>query len=100
MGSTSAASLEYAWAVAAANAVNNSYDDVEAFIIESGAGLDNLSRIREGTSDFALAVDVPSTYLLVVSLLFDRVIARGERAQATAIPVRASISQAGQVRVT
>lgn len=62
MGSTSSASPVYAWAVAAANAVNNSYDDVQITVIESGAGLDNLRRIREGTFDFALAVDVPSTY--------------------------------------
>lgn len=62
MGSTSSASPVYAWAVAAANAVNNAGVNIQVTVIESGAGLDNIRKIREGVFDFALAVDVPSTY--------------------------------------
>ncbi len=62
MGSTSSSSGVYAWCVAAANAVNKSGTDIQVTVVESGAGIDNLKKIKAGTFDFALAVDVPSSY--------------------------------------
>lgn len=62
MGSTSSASGVYAWCVAAANAVNKAGTGIKVTVVESGAGIDNLRKIRAGTFDFALAVDVPSSY--------------------------------------
>lgn len=60
MGSTSSASPIYAWCVATANAINKEYEDIKVTVVESGAALDNLRRLREGEFDFALAVDLPS----------------------------------------
>ncbi len=60
MGSTSSASPIYAWCVATANAINKEYDDIRVTVVESGAALDNLRRLRDGEFDFALAVDLPS----------------------------------------
>ncbi len=64
MGSTSSTSGVYAWCVAAANAVNKSGQGLQVTVVESGAGIDNLRKVKAGTFDFALAVDVPSTYQL------------------------------------
>ena len=63
MGSTSSTSGVYAWAVAAANAINKPGTGIQVTVIESGAGIDNLRKIKTGTFDFALAVDVPSSYM-------------------------------------
>ena len=57
MGSTSSTSGVYAWAVAAANAINKPGTGIQVTVIESGAGIDNLRKIKTGTFDFALAVD-------------------------------------------
>jgi TRAP transporter TAXI family solute receptor len=62
MGSTSSASGVYAWCVAAANAVNKSAPGVQVTVVESGAAIDNLRKIKAGIFEFALAVDVPSAY--------------------------------------
>jgi len=62
MGSTSSSSGVYAWCVAAANAINKSAGGIQVTVVESGAGIDNLRKVKSGVFDFALAVDVPSTY--------------------------------------
>ena len=53
MGSTSSTSGLYAWAVATASVVNKADNDVRVTVIESGAALDNLRRIKDGAFDFA-----------------------------------------------
>jgi len=60
MGSTSSTSAVYAWCVATANVINKANPDLNVTVIESGAGLDNLRKIRGGTFDFALSIDIPS----------------------------------------
>jgi hypothetical protein len=60
MGSTSSTSGLYAWCVAAAAVMNKADIGVKVTVVESGAALDNLRRMKEGTFDFALCVDLPS----------------------------------------
>jgi len=64
MGSTSSTSGLYAWAVATASVVNKADNDVRVTVIESGAALDNLRRIKDGAFDFALCVDSASAMQL------------------------------------
>ena len=64
MGSTSSSSGVYAWCVATANAINASEKGILVTVIESGAGMDNLRKVRDGVFDFALAVDLPSALQL------------------------------------
>ncbi len=64
MGSTSSSSGVYAWCVATANAINASGKGILVTVIESGAGMDNLRKVRDGVFDFALAVDLPSALQL------------------------------------
>ena len=65
MGSTSSTSGVYAWCVATANVVNKAENDIQVTVIESGAALDNLRKIKEGVFDFALCVDLPSAFQMV-----------------------------------
>jgi len=60
MGSTSSTSGLYAWCVAGAAVMNKADIGVRVTVVESGAALDNLRRMKEGTFDFALCVDLPS----------------------------------------
>jgi len=64
MGSTSSTSGLYAWAVATASVVNKADNDVRVTVIESGAALDNLRRIKDGAFHFALCVDSASAMQL------------------------------------
>jgi hypothetical protein len=64
MGSTSSTSGLYAWAVATASVVNKADNDIRVTVIESGAALDNLRRIKDGAFDFALCVDSASAMQL------------------------------------
>ncbi|MEO0278601.1 MAG: TAXI family TRAP transporter solute-binding subunit, partial [candidate division WOR-3 bacterium] len=50
----------YAYAVAVARVVNKANVGLRVTVVESGAALDNLRRVREGVFDLALMVDVPS----------------------------------------
>jgi len=68
MGSTSSTSGVYAWCVAAGNAINKSNSGIQVTVIESGAGIDNLKKVKSGIFDFALSVDVPSSYLMYKGL--------------------------------
>jgi len=65
MGSTSSTSGVYAWCVATANVINEAQNDIQVTVIESGAALDNLRKIKSGVFDFALCVDLPSAYQMV-----------------------------------
>jgi len=65
MGSTSSTSGVYAWCVATANVINKSQNDIQVTVIESGAALDNLRKIKAGVFDFALCVDLPSAFQMV-----------------------------------
>jgi uncharacterized protein len=60
MGSTSSTSAVYAWCVATANVINKANVGLNVTVIESGAALDNLRKLKEGTFDFALSIDIPS----------------------------------------
>lgn len=60
MGSTSSTSAVYAWCVATANVINKANVGLNVTVIESGAALDNLRKLKEGTFDFALCIDIPS----------------------------------------
>ena len=60
MGSTSSTSAIYAWCEATANVINKANVGLNVTVVESGAALDNLRKLKSGTFDFALAIDVPS----------------------------------------
>ncbi len=60
MGSTSSTSPVYAWAVATANVINKANVGLNVTVVESGAALDNLRKLKEGVFDFALSIDIPS----------------------------------------
>jgi TRAP transporter TAXI family solute receptor len=60
MGSTSSTSAVYAWCVATANVINKANVGVNVTVIESGAALDNLRKLKSGAFDFALSIDIPS----------------------------------------
>ena len=60
MGSTSSTSAIYAWCVATANVINKANVGLNVTVVESGAALDNLRKLKNGTFDFALAIDIPS----------------------------------------
>jgi TRAP transporter TAXI family solute receptor len=60
MGSTSSTSAIYAWCVATANVINKANAGLNVTVVESGAALDNLRKLKSGTFDFALAIDIPS----------------------------------------
>ncbi|HZK10779.1 MAG TPA: TAXI family TRAP transporter solute-binding subunit [Atribacterota bacterium] len=64
MGSTSSTSGLYAWAVATASVINKADNNIRVTVIESGAALDNLRRIKDGAFDFALCVDSASAMQL------------------------------------
>ncbi|WP_024822685.1 MULTISPECIES: TAXI family TRAP transporter solute-binding subunit [Aminobacterium] len=64
MGSTSSASGVYAWCVATANVINKANVGLNVTVVESGAGIDNLKKVRDGVFDFALCIDLPSTLQL------------------------------------
>jgi TRAP-type uncharacterized transport system substrate-binding protein len=60
MGSTSSTSAVYAWCVATANVINKANVGLNVTVVESGAALDNLRKLKEGAFDFALSIDIPS----------------------------------------
>jgi TRAP transporter TAXI family solute receptor len=60
MGSTSSTSAVYAWCVATANVINKANVGLNVTVIESGAALDNLRKLKGGAFDFALSIDIPS----------------------------------------
>jgi uncharacterized protein len=60
MGSTSSTSAVYAWCVATANVINNANLGLNVTVVESGAALDNLRKLKDGSFDFALSIDIPS----------------------------------------
>jgi uncharacterized protein len=60
MGSTSSTSAVYAWCVATANVINKANVDLNVTVVESGAALDNLRKLKAGAFDFALSIDIPS----------------------------------------
>jgi TRAP transporter TAXI family solute receptor len=60
MGSTSSTSAVYAWCVATANVINKANVGLNVTVVESGAALDNLRKLKEGVFDFALSIDIPS----------------------------------------
>jgi TRAP transporter TAXI family solute receptor len=60
MGSTSSTSAVYAWCVATANVVNKANAGLNVTVVESGAALDNLRKLKSGAFDFALSIDIPS----------------------------------------
>jgi uncharacterized protein len=60
MGSTSSTSAVYAWCVATANVINKAKVGLNVTVVESGAALDNLRKLKEGVFDFALSIDIPS----------------------------------------
>lgn len=64
MGSTSSVSGLYVYPVAVARAINKADPGIHITVVESGAAIDNLRRVREGTFHFALMVDVPSAMQL------------------------------------
>ncbi len=64
MGSTSSTSGLYAWCVGTASVINKADNNIITTVIESGAALDNLRRIKEGLFDFALCVDSASAMQL------------------------------------
>jgi hypothetical protein len=64
MGSTSSTSGLYAWAVASASVINKADNNTRVTVIESGAALDNLRRVKDGAFDFALCVDSASAMQL------------------------------------
>lgn len=60
MGSTSSTSAVYAWCVATANVINKANVGLNVTVVESGAALDNLRKLKAGFFDFALSIDIPS----------------------------------------
>jgi uncharacterized protein len=64
MGSTSSTSGLYAWCVGTASVINKADNNIIATVIESGAALDNLRRVKDGAFDFALCVDSASSMQL------------------------------------
>lgn len=68
MGSTSSTSGVYGWCVATASVVNKADNNIKVTVVESGASLDNLRRIRDGAFDFALCVDLPSAMQMYLGL--------------------------------
>jgi TRAP transporter TAXI family solute receptor len=60
MGSTSSTSAIYAWCVATANVINKANVGLNVTVVESGAAMDNLRKLKSGTFDFALSIDIPS----------------------------------------
>ena len=60
MGSTSSTSAVYAWCVATANVINKANAGLNVTVVESGAALDNLRKLKCGAFDFALSIDIPS----------------------------------------
>jgi uncharacterized protein len=60
MGSTSSTSAVYAWCVATANVINKANVGLNVTVVESGAALDNLRKLKSGAFDFALSIDIPS----------------------------------------
>lgn len=64
MGSTSSTSGLFAWCVGTASVINKADNNIITTVIESGAALDNLRRIRDGAFDFALCVDSASAMQL------------------------------------
>jgi TRAP transporter TAXI family solute receptor len=64
MGSTSSTSGLYAWCVAGASVINKADNDIRVTVIESGAALDNLRRIKDGAFDFGFCVDSASAMQL------------------------------------
>jgi len=60
MGSTTSTSAIYAWCVATANVINKANVGLNVTVIESGAALDNLRKLKGGAFDFALSIDIPS----------------------------------------
>jgi TRAP transporter TAXI family solute receptor len=60
MGSTSSTSAVYAWCVATANVINKANLGLNVTVVESGAALDNLRKLKDGSFDFALSIDIPS----------------------------------------
>ena len=64
MGSTSSTSGLYAWCVGAASVINKADNNIITTVIESGAALDNLRRMKDGAFDFALCVDSASAMQL------------------------------------
>jgi uncharacterized protein len=60
MGSTSSTSAVYAWCVATANVINKANVGLNVTVVESGAALDNLRKLKGGFFDFALSIDIPS----------------------------------------
>jgi TRAP transporter TAXI family solute receptor len=60
MGSTSSSSAVYAWCVATANVINKANVGLNVTVVESGAALDNLRKLKSGAFDFALSIDIPS----------------------------------------
>jgi TRAP transporter TAXI family solute receptor len=60
MGSTTSTSAIYAWCVATANVINKAHVGRNVTVIESGAALDNLRKLKAGAFDFALSIDIPS----------------------------------------
>jgi TRAP transporter TAXI family solute receptor len=65
MGSTSSTSAVYAWCVATANVINKANVGLNVTVVESGAALDNLRKLKEGVFDFALSIDIPSAMQMV-----------------------------------
>jgi len=64
MGSTSSTSGLYAWCVGAASVINKADNNIITTVVESGAALDNLRRIKDGVFDFGLCVDSASAMQL------------------------------------
>jgi len=64
MGGTSSTSGLYAWCVGTASVINKADNNIITTVIESGAALDNLRRIKDGAFDFALCVDSASAMQL------------------------------------
>lgn len=53
-GASSAASSHYSYAVGAAKAINQYVDNVKVSVVETGASVDNLKRIRAGQLDMGI----------------------------------------------
>lgn len=53
-GASSAASSHYSYSVGAAKAINEYVDDVKVSVVETGASVDNLKRIRAGQLDLGI----------------------------------------------
>jgi uncharacterized protein len=64
MGSTSSTSGLYAWCVAGASVINRADNNVRVTVVESGAALDNLRRIKDGAFDLGFCVDIASAMQL------------------------------------